>query len=517
MFRLSISKKDILLCVLTAVLVVIAFPNIEWATTIWVSLVPFLVALEKKSPKEAFWMGLGVGYLITLGAFYWIAFTLHEFGEFPWIVAILFYLIFASVCNIQFAVFAYLYRKLPIPLSPLIYIPILFTAVEYLVPQLFHWQMGACLYKKLWLIQFAELTGVYGATFLVVLVNSCIYELIRWIKKDLEHFPTAAVTVTTVCLVVSGFYSLIKLRDYNDLMKQSPAVSAALVQTNIGNLDKRAASLGYAEAVEYARSVNEKLVLEAAKHKDIDLIILPETSVPGYFTPDRQMNREIMFNLSSRANVPILFGGYNKSIHPDETRIYNSIFLISNFFQVVGSYDKIKLLMFGEYLPFSSVFPFLKRLAPAAGDFSPGNRHEIFTLTKELKLIPLICFEGIFPNFVRQFSKLGGRCLVVISNDSWFGNTACPYQHLMLHVWRTIENRTPMLRAANTGISAVVDLTGKIQSQAGIGKEAVLVDKVSIIDHQTFYSAYGDVFMMLVLLSLVVFVIIYLGIQLKSD
>jgi len=497
-------KKEILLTCLSALLVVLAFPKVGMSGLIWVALIPLFFVLHQKTSKQAAAFGFLLGTLISFGAFYWVIHTLREFGHLPYVVCGILFLLFALICNLHIALFTYLLNRFPIRLPLTLWVPLLYTLVEFFFPQIFHWYLGACLYKKLWIIQIADLTGVHGVTFLVVLVNIFIYELIRWIKKDTEIFPTLGLITTLLCLLFSIFYSSIRLRDLREAMKTSPSVKAALVQTNVGNLEKFESSKGYGYAVDRVRAINEELVLKAAKEKKLDLIVLPETAVPGYFSEDKPLNREIMFNLSSKASVPVFFGGYNKTLntHPNQIKIYNSAFLISNYFQILGGYNKNNLLIFGEYLPFLGQFSFIKKLLPEIGDFSPGTKTEVMSLTKDLSLVPLICFEGLLPNFVRKFVKLGGRFIVTITNDSWFGNTPCPYQHLLLHVWRAIENRTPMLRCANTGVSAFIDLTGKIQSKTKIFKEAILIDTVSVINQHSFYTLYGNVFIYLLLLIL---------------
>lgn len=504
------NKKDLLLMLATSLAFVLAFPNIEWTVFIWVALVPLFFLLEKKSVKSAFGFGFITGFLISLGAFYWVLHTLQEFGGLPFILALPLFLIFCGFCNIHIAFFALILRLAPLPISPLFYIPLLFTIIEFLVPQIFHWYMGACLYKHLWLVQFAEITGVHGITFLVVLVNTCIYELIRWIKKDTEVFPKYSTIITVSTLLICIFYSALKLRDYEDMKKTAPVLHAALVQTNIGNFEKVAAYKGYADPIQVAKDTIERMVLQAAKkNKNLDLIVLPETAVPGYFTEDRPTNREFMFHLASKANVPIYFGGYNKKETPQGIKTYNSTFLISNYYQILGTYDKIKLLIFGEYFPLR----FVKKWISAMGDFSFGTKMEPLSLTKEFKLIPLICFEAIFPNFVRSFVKKSGNCLITVTNDSWFGRTANPHQHLMLQAWRTIENRTPMIRCANTGISAFIDVTGKIKSSTPIFTETILVDEVSVLGIKTFYTEYGNIFLYLGMLILGVLYFINFRIQ----
>ena len=513
MFHFIKPYRNICLFILSSILIILAFPKPEISGLIWVALVPLFFALEHQTPKQALLMGFILGFLVSLGAFHWVLYTLQVFGGLPLWVALPIFFIFCSFCNIHLALFSYLLKRFPIHLPPLFWIPALYAVLEFLTPQIFHWYLGACLYKKLWLIQFADITGIHGVSFLVVTVNIFIYELIRWIKKDTEVFPTASLAITVSLLLLAGIYSAFQLQDLRELMTKSPSIRAALIQTNVGNLEKLQGFQGIQQAIQKARDINETLVLKAAKEKNIDLIVLPETSVPGFFTADHPTHREIMFNLASKASVPIFFGGYNK----ERDKTYNSAFLISNFFQILGSYDKIKLLIFGEYFPFTSVLPFLKNIIPPSiGDFSKGEAMTPLSFTKDFKLVPLICFEGIFPDFVRRFVKKGGRFIITVTNDSWFGKTFCPYQHLMLHVWRTIENRTPMFRCANTGISAFIDLTGKIQSQTKIFKEEILVDKVSIINQRTFYTLYGNVFLYGLMGLLALFALMNFFIRIKD-
>ena len=502
-------KKDLLLIFLSATFIVLSFPKWEWTGFIIVSLIPLFFALQKKTPKQAFWMGWILGYLVSLGAFYWVCHTLQEFGQLPLYLALPIFLIFCTFCNLHLAVFCYVYVKIPLlHLRPL-WVPILFTVIEFCFPQVFHWYLGACLYKKLWLIQFAEITGVAGVTFFVVLLNVFIYELIRWIKKDFEIFPKYAFSISLALFLVAGLYSIRTLQTYQETLKRAPTIRAALIQTNVGNLDKLKGSKGYQHAAEKMQDINRTMILNAAAdNPNLDLIVLPETAVPGYFTPERPGTQQFMFQLASQVQTPIYFGGYGFERTPEgNPLIYNSTFLVSPYYQVSHTYHKNNLLIFGEYMPLSTWIPKLKDWFPTVGDFAWGKTQPVFTLTKDRRFAPLICFEGLFGSYVRRFVQKGANFLVIVTNDSWFGDTANPDQHLMLHVWRAIENRTPILRVANTGISAFIDLSGKIQSKTKLFEPSILVDNIAVIDHQTFYAKFGNLFMGILILLFVGFVL----------
>ncbi|MBI4041724.1 MAG: apolipoprotein N-acyltransferase [Deltaproteobacteria bacterium] len=484
-------SKELLLTFLSAALIVLSFPNFELTGFIFIAWLPFFFATRHKTPKEAFFLGALLGIFIAWGAFYWVAYTLHEFGQLPWVLAILLFFGFSLFCNIHLAIFAYVFQKIPFMRTSLFWAPILFTSIEAVFPQIFHWYLGACLYQKLWLVQFADLTGVAGVTFFVILLNRCVFEIIIWVRKEIEIFPTYAFLVALILFFLAGAYSIRKLQYYEALIQRSPAIKAALIQTNIGNMEKLQSTLGYYRSIDHLHAVNQRLVEQASQTPGLDLIVLPETSVPGFFTKTHPLNEQRMLQLAQRVNVPIYFGGYDLD---EAGSVYNSAFLISPYFQWLGTYRKIKLLVFGEYLPFAQTFPKLKEMFQTIGDFARGTTQPVMTLSKERRFAPMICFEGIFPDFVRRFVKRGANFIVIITNDSWFGPTANPSQHLMLQVWRAIENRTPVLRTANTGITAFVDITGKIRSRTSLFQETILVDQVALIDQKTFFTLYGNVF-----------------------
>ena len=170
----------------------------------------------------------------------------------------------------------------------------------------------------------------------------------------------------------------------------------------------------------------------------------------------------------------------------------------------------MNLLYFGETYPLAETFPQLGRWFPQIGNCARGTSLEPLPLSKELSFAPLICLEGLYPSYVRQFVKKGAQFIVTVTNDSWFGDTSNPYQHRMLHVWRAIENKRPMLRVANTGISTFIDVTGKIHSETPLFEEKILIDEVGVLNHLTFYTRYGDVFMYALIGLLVFFGIAFL-------
>ena len=187
--------------------------------------------------------------------------------------------------------------------------------------------------------------------------------------------------------------------------------------------------------------------------------------------------------------APLIFG----AITTDGEHDYNSAHLIDSDGRVLGTYHKNYLLIFGEFLPFSNIFPFLKRWFPEAGDFTPGNFVTSFSLNGK-HIGVMICYEDIIPQFTRKVASLKPHLLVNITNDAWFGKTSEPYQHLLLATFRSIENRLFLIRSTNTGVSAVIDPVGRILKETDLDNPETLVAEVALLQTETPYQKYRDLF-----------------------
>ena len=210
-----------------------------------------------------------------------------------------------------------------------------------------------------------------------------------------------------------------------------------------------------------------------------DLIVWPETSFPGFFETGEEMTDGVL-NLAEEIKIPILLGANTKRPPPprrwdlnptyavEEVDYFNSAVFISSEGKMIDKYDKIHLVPFGEYVPFSDKFPsFHKLVLGELGEFMPGKDYKIFVGDRHACPLPvkfgvLICFEDIFPEISRKFVKNGARFLIVITNDAWYGRSGAAYQHAACSVFRAIENRVPIVRCANTGYSCFIDSRGRI-------------------------------------------------------
>jgi apolipoprotein N-acyltransferase len=217
-------------------------------------------------------------------------------------------------------------------------------------------------------------------------------------------------------------------------------------------------------------------------------VVWPETPAPFYLNEDAEF-RARMQDIARKLGAYFLVG-YIDAVGEGPA---NSAGLLDPAGDQVSRYDKMHLVPFGEYVPFKRLLFFADSLTRQVGDFMPGSEYTISSLDGH-HISAAICYESIFPDLVRRFVKRGSELLVVITNDGWFGESSAPYQHLRMGVVRSVENRRYMVRTANTGISAIIDPYGKIESSTPIGIRTILDGIVYFRSDRTFYTEYGDVF-----------------------
>jgi apolipoprotein N-acyltransferase len=239
-----------------------------------------------------------------------------------------------------------------------------------------------------------------------------------------------------------------------------------------------------------------------ATHKELSLrsaeaspsiIVWPETAVPFFFSADEAYSRDLI-EFQRQLNSYLLFGStLLKGKQGERYLLSNSAVMLNEAGTVMYTYDKIHLVPFGEYVPLQKILFFVNKLVVGIGDYTRGNRH-LRAETPWGSFAPLICYEIIFPGLVRKFYSTGGDFMVNITNDAWFGNTSGPYQHFSMAVFRAVENRKPVIRAANTGISGYIDSNGKIISRTGLFQKTVLTEDLKTDSTITLYAKFGDLF-----------------------
>jgi len=252
---------------------------------------------------------------------------------------------------------------------------------------------------------------------------------------------------------------------------------------------------------------------EQASAQQPDLIVWPETSVPGCLESETDLMDRVK-SLAKIVRTPILVGAPNEDRSLKDV-YYNSAALFADDGRMLDRYDKMHLVPFGEYVPLANVLSFVKAFTSSPiGNFAPGRTHTVFKffierhgrgtndswrLLKKVKFSVLICFEDIFPNLTRQFVKRDATFLVNITNDAWFGRTDAAYQHAQSSIFRAVENRVNVVRAANTGLSCFIDQKGQVVDAVESNGQNLFVDgfkvhEITLTHTKTFYTAYGDIF-----------------------
>jgi apolipoprotein N-acyltransferase len=483
-------KKDILLSLFSGVLLILSFPNFDLEFLAWIALVPLLYAIEGKGLYRSFQLGFLTGIISFLGILYWIVVAVHTYGNVSLFLSTSILLLLVIYLSLYIGAFTYLNRLIQMRsgLQAILFVPLLWVALEYLRSFLltgFPWaNLSYSQYLNLPFIQMADITGAYGLSFVIALVNATLYLVVhQWSKKA---FPFKEVIITAIILLGFLIYGYFKMGIIDRQMTRNPPLRIGLVQGNIDQFTKWDKSF----QVETLK-IYEKLSFRVAEAKP-DLIIWPETATPFFFQ-DAKEYQPLVLDIPKKTNAFLLFGTPSYRIQKGEVDHYNSAYLVSPSGELIGKYDKIHLVPFGEYVPMQNLLFFIGSLGEGIGDFKSGKEIFNFSLPQG-KFGVLICFEIIFPDLCRRFVKRGANFLVTITNDAWFGKTSAPYQHFSIATFRAVENRVFVARAANTGITGFIDPRGRILKQGGIFTEEAINGTIRLSSQKTFYTLYGDIF-----------------------
>ncbi len=484
----AIPRRDYWLAAFAGLLLALSFPKPGFSILAWCALVPLMLACGNKSPQKAFKLGFVTGLVAYAGILYWINIVVTTYGKLPWIVSLSVFMLLVAYLALYLGALAWLVRLgEKAGIAPLVSFPVLWVGLEYLRSFLltgFPWaSLGHSQYRTLPLIQIVDITGVYGLSFLIALANIVLYLIIRAVvKKEPEAYPTRGLIVLLLLLVLVLFYGSSRLSSSDE----GKPLKVALVQGNIEQDIKWDPAFQETTVAAY-----ERLSREACA-TGVDLLVWPESAAPFFFQSDAKFTPRIRA-LARAVNSPMVVGSPAYERECDTVRYYNSAFLLSPSGEILGRSDKIHLVPFGEYVPLAQLFPFVHKMVAGIGDFSAGAK-PLPLNTGKGQIGVLICFEGIFPDLAREYVREGSRLLVNITNDAWFGRSSAPYQHLSMIVFRAVENRVPVVRAANTGITSIIDSKGHIRAMTPLFKETFLTGEVRLGEGGTFYGRFGDIF-----------------------
>lgn len=508
------------LSVLSAALMFLSVPTFDLWPLMWVGLLPALaVAVAVETPRRAFLYGWLTGTVGSTAGFYWMMGLLQRFAHMPTWEAAPIMLLLTGYEGLEFALWSWAVHRLArrCPTVRMTWVaPLVFVVIELVVPQIFPFYLAI---SQAWVppvIQIADLTGPMGVTFVMLMVTGALYEAARAVQAARVPAGTpvgvaaAARAAARPLAIPAGvvaavlLYGAVRIHQVDARRATAPQAKVGMVQANVGiseKWDPREA----ARLLELHQAQSSKLAADGA-----NLIVWPESSYP-YALP-RDFAQDFPSGDARRVrsdwSTPLLFGSVTVApgARTGKDRFpYNTALMMDASGRITGTFDKVFLLIFGEYIPFYEHIPWFTDLFPDASNFNRGKDPAVLPFRiadRDFRLGPLVCYEDILPDFTRRVAALGPNLFVNITNDAWFGKTAEPYQHLALAVFRSVEHRLDMVRAVNTGVSAHIDAVGRVRvAGPAVDPDAqpppepvALMADVALMDRGGLYAHIGDLF-----------------------
>lgn len=426
-------------------------------------------------PLHAALLGFITGCVYFGAILYWVLL----FGRLPWalltVVEALWFALFAWAASVIVARSSGVFRHAAVPIT--------WTAVQWLRslgPYAFTWGSFAHTQANaLPIIQVGALTGPWGIDFFVCTANLILANTILPPEGRRRWRPLAGLAVVTA-LLSACYWIQPEPGQYSGRGMTVAIVQPSLTHTVNPPPDYAA----------HAFDVYRNMSLDAAKHWP-SLIVWPETALTTVITQPGW--GAVLSKLAAETRTSYLVGGYDATEDPAERRSYNAAHLYGPDGRKLGVYRKVRLVPYGEFVPMRDSLPWLRNYGIRDVDVLPGTSHKPLELPAA-KIGVAICFESLFPGISRSAVRQGAEALFVLTNDSWFGRTQAAKQHLMMARLRAVETRRYAVRAASTGISAVIDPYGRVCERIGIFQRGSIVRRIGLRKELTCYVRWGDWF-----------------------
>ena len=477
------------LAALSGVLIFLGFAGFDIWPLAFVAWVPLLLAVRGQTPWFSLKLGLLTGLVLDVGGFYWLQTMLTTFSGFPPAACAFFTVILCGYQGGRAGLFAWLLSRSEgrgWPFAPLVFVA--FAASETLYPVLFPWFLAGSVHMLPVVLQVAELGGPMLVSLVVLAPSVALAEAIHAFRNH-RSMPLAPILGALSLTIFSLAYGAIRLPQVRNTMAASEPFKLGVVQGNLGLMQKREDP---AEGLRRHRRLTRELVDEGA-----DLVIWSESSIT-FPLPVDAAPRILQERMVGGLGVPIVSGAvlYERAkTATTRERWFNVAVSTDENGKLTGRFDKTYLLAFGEYLPLGELFPTLYDISPNTGHFSAGTSLaplRVVVKGKERSLTALICYEDILPGFARDAVKEGEPELIVnLTNDAWFGDTTEPWEHLALAKLRAVEHRRYLVRATNSGVSAIVDPTGAVVGHTKTYEAAKLLAEARFMKAHTPFEALG--------------------------
>lgn len=458
----------------------LAFPRTNWDVA-WIALVPVVVTALLRRPRAALGWGWLYGLTFFLVLLRWLHFTVRVYSEIPWPLSWAPPIALAAYCGFYVGAFAWALSWVAQRRSPtlaLLAAPFFWVAAEWVRGHLmggFPWgSLGYSQYQRLPVIQIAELGGVAAVSFVVLTVNAAAAGVVvlPWRRAVAGLLIAAALLGGTLAFGTARLTTA----------ERPGEVTVAVMQPSIEQPLKWD-----------ARHTAQTLMIYFALARRVEperpaLFVWPETTSPTILRRDGGLVKALT-QLSAQLGTPLLLGSLD-AVDGKVDRYSNTAFLLGDQ-GIMGRYDKIHLVPFGEYVPLSQLIGFVRSWAAFIADLEAGTRTTVFP-GPPAPFGVVICYEGIFPDLFRQFVKGGARLMVNMTNDGWFGRTSGPLQHFAMYPLRAVEHRTAIVRAANTGVSAFIAPTGRVMRSMSLFERGTMSEQVPLRAGETFFTRFGD-------------------------
>jgi apolipoprotein N-acyltransferase len=480
------------LAALSGVLLALSFPKFGHWVVAWVALAPLLVSVAAApSGRIAFRRGYLAGAVSSMGLVYWTEAVVVQFGGLPLVVGLVVMTLLCLALALFPSLFAWvLWRWLRRFGRPaLLLAPVAWVATEILRAHTlfrFSWcLLGYSQHENVAFIQIARFGAVYLVS-AVVAASSAVLAYLA-LERDPRARAAASASLAVLLLAVSSYGSAVLAGP----IRTTGRIKVGLVQAAILQGEKWDPALAW-------RNIDRHVALtEQAADQGARLVVWPESAVPFLFDRNPTVAAQLR-ELAQARRIHLLFGNDDREEAPGGGyRMFVGAKMLDPTGGLVLRYHKIRLVPFGEYVPMQPLLTvggrFAAKLVDQVADFTPGREH----VTAPVDGHPIgatICYEAIFPDVVRGFVQGGAELLVNVTNDAWYGRSSAPHQHLSMAAFRAVENGRYLVRAANTGISAVVDPRGRIVERTALFEPAVLVRDVPFVAGTTFYARHGDLF-----------------------
>jgi len=488
-----------IILIISAILTGLAQQPLQLGWLCWFSLVPFIFVLNHIDSKKIFFKAgfiWGFAYYITV--IFWLTMNI---GTTPLIgmISMLTAVLYCSLNIVGISLIMGLLKSY-YPQRWFWLIPLVWTSVEYFrnmdVITGGPWTSLANTQLDFYtLVQNVEISGIYGITFWIILLNVSIY---NWMVKPFSKQVFLVFSIFIFPWITGLYLTPTPKADFNS------TIDIALIQPNI-HLSQKWKPGAVHQNIESLLTLSKPAI-----EKSVDVVIWPESATPSYILQGNQSN--LKWIQSKIGDTKLLSGIPYYKGNKENREYFNSVVLVSSD-SVSNIYNKIILVPMAEHIPLSGYFPSLKKLNFGQANFTNGDEFSLFNI-QNIPFAAMICFESTFPSLTTNFVRRGAQVLVYVVNDGWYEYPPEPQQHAKQAIYRAIENRRPVLRCTNTGISMVISPSGNITKELPLNQSGVISAAVIPNNELTFYTKHGD---LIAQLSTLISICFILGVLIRKN